>query len=228
MAKTTTANARRFFDIKPDGTPGAIAYRIGDTCYVNLTRLCTAHCYFCPREGSDRVAWGHDLALARDPTTNEVLEAVGDPGLYKEVVFCGLGEPMIRLQTLLEVARALKKRGARLRVNTNGHGNLIHGRDVTPELAGLIDAISISLNAQDAATYDRDCPSTFGEGAFEGILDFAERVRDHVAAVTMTAVDGADGVDVEACRAIADRCGVAFRARPLDDLKEDKRPPDER
>ncbi len=228
LAKTTTANARRFFDIKPDGTPGAIAYRIGDTCYVNLTRLCTAHCYFCPREGSDRVAWGHDLALARDPTTNEVLEAVGDPGLYKEVVFCGLGEPMIRLQTLLEVARALKKRGARLRVNTNGHGNLIHGRDVTPELAGLIDAVSISLNAQDAATYDRDCPSTFGEGAFEGILDFAERVRDHVAAVTMTAVDGADGVDVEACRAIADRCGVAFRARPLDDLKEDKRPPDER
>ncbi len=227
LAERTTANARRFFDIKPerqDG-PGTLTYVIGDNLYVNLTRLCTAHCYFCPREGPDRVAWGHDLALTRDPEAHEVLEQVGDPTRYREIVFCGLGEPMIRLQTLLEIARTLKERGARVRINTNGHGNLIHGRDVTPELEGLVDAVSISLNAQDKETYDRDCPSTFGAAAFDGILDFARCAREHLPEVIFTVVEGAEGVDVEACRAIAEQCGVSFRARPLDDLKEDRRPP---
>lgn len=228
LARRTTANARRFFDLKPEGTPGTIAYRIGENLYVNVTRLCTAHCYFCPREGPDRVAWGHDLALERDPGAAEILEAVGDPSPYREVVFCGLGEPMIRLKTLLEVARALKAKGARIRVNTNGHGNLIHGRDVTPELHGLVDSVSISLNAQDAETYDRDCPSTFGLRAFDGILDFATRAKDHVPEVVLTAVEGAKDVDIEACRRLAGRCGVRFRARPLDDLKEDRRSPDDR
>jgi TatD DNase family protein len=228
LAKRTTANARRFFDLKPEGVRGTVVYRIGENLYVNLTRLCTAHCYFCPREGPDRVAWGHDLALERDPEAREVIEAVGDPTRYREVVFCGLGEPMIRLGTLLEVARALKARGARVRINTNGHGNLIHGRDVTPELRGLVDAVSISLNAQDAETYERDCPSTFGLNAFDGILDFARRAREHVPEVVFTVVEGAEGVDVERCREIAAACGVGFRARPLDDLKEDRRPPDER
>ncbi len=228
LARRTTANARRFFDLKPAGAPGTIAYRIGKNVYVNLTRLCTAHCYFCPREGPERVAWGHDLALSRDPEAAEVLAAVGDPSRFAEVVFCGLGEPMIRLKTLLETARGLKAQGARVRINTNGHGNLIHGRDVTPELAGLVDCVSISLNAQNAEIYDRDCPSTFGPKAFEGILDFARKAKPHVPDVVMTAVEGAEGVDIDACRRVADSCGVAFRSRPLDDLKEDRRPPDER
>jgi len=227
LARRTTANARRLFDLKPSA-PGTIAYRIGDNLYINVTRLCTAHCYFCPREGPDRVAWGHDLALARDPGAREILDAVGDPSAFREVVFCGLGEPMIRLGTLLEVARALKARGARIRINTNGHGNLIHGRDVTPELAGLVDAVSISLNAQDAETYERDCPSTFGLAAFPGILDFATRAKAHVPRVVLTAVEGAEGVDIAACRAIAERCGVEFRSRPIDDLKENRSGPDER
>jgi TatD DNase family protein len=219
LARRTTANARRFFDLKPR-RPGKIAYRIGDALYVNLTRLCTAHCYFCPREGPDRVAWGHDLALARDPSAREVLQAVGDMAPYREIVYCGLGEPMIRLSTLLETARALKAKGARIRVNTNGHGNLIHGEDVTPRMKGVVDEISISLNYHDAALYEKHCPSTFGLAAFPGILDFARAVQEHVPQVTFTVVEGAKDVDVPRCRALAAQCGVTFRARPLDDLRE--------
>lgn len=219
LAQATTRNARLFFDLKPKRL-GTIAYRIGDALYINLTRLCTAHCYFCPREGDDRIAWGHDLALSRDPSPREVLQAVGDPKPCREIVYCGLGEPLIRLDTLLETARALKARGARIRINTNGHGNLIHGSDITPRLEGVVDAVSISLNYHDAALYGKHCPSTFGAAAFQGILDFARTAKAHVPQVTFTVVEGAEDVDVEKCRAVAARCGVGFRARPLDDLKD--------
>jgi len=224
LAQTTTRNARVLFDLKPDA-PGVIAYQIGDNLYINLTRLCTAHCEFCPREGSDRVAWGHDLALERDPTSDEILEAVAAKGgKYDEIVYCGLGEPMIRLANLLETARHFKAQGRRIRINTNGHGNLIHGHDITPQLAGLVDSVSISLNAQDAGSYDRICPSTFGARAFDGVLEFARRCGDHVPDVAFTVVEGAPGVDVEACRALARACGVRLRTRPLDDLQENRNP----
>ena len=219
LARRTTRNARRFFDLK-DKAPGTITYRIGDKLYVNLTRLCTAHCYFCPREGPEMVAWGHDLALVRDPTAAEILDAVGDPAAYDEIVYCGLGEPTIRLQMLIETARALKAKGARIRINTNGHGNLIHGRDVAPELEGVVDAVSVSLNYGSAELYERHCPSTFGLDAWPGILDFACRAGKHVGRVTMTVVAGAEDVDVDACRKIAEECGVEFRDRPLDDLRQ--------
>jgi TatD DNase family protein len=220
LAERTTRNARRFFDLKPK-RPGKIAYAIGDALYVNLTRLCTAHCYFCPREGPDRVAWGHDLALSRDPSPREVLQAVGDPSRWREIVYCGLGEPMIRLDTLLETARALRERGAhRIRVNTNGHGNLIHGGDVTPRLEGVVDALSISLNYHDPSLYAKHCPSTFGDDAFPGILAFARAAKAHVKEVTLTVVEDAEDVDVPKCRVIAEQLGVHFRTRPLDDLRE--------
>jgi len=223
LTAATTRNTRRLFDLKPNA-PGTIAYRIANNLYVNVTRLCTAHCYFCPREGPDRMAWGHDLALARDPGPAEILRAVGDPGPFGEIVFCGLGEPFLRLKTMLEAARALKARGAKVRVNTNGHGNLIHGRDVTPELEGVIDTLSISLNYSSAELYEKHCPSTFGLKAFPAILDFARCARRHLPRVVFTVVEGAEDVDVDRCRALAEECGVAFRSRPFDDLKQDRNP----
>jgi TatD DNase family protein len=222
LARRTTRNARRFFQILE--APGTIAYRVGNGLYVNLTRLCTAHCYFCPREGPDRIAFGHDLALARDPGTAEILAAVGDPRPFDEVVYCGLGEPLLRLDRLLESARALRAKGARrIRVNTNGHGNLIHRRDVTPDLAGVVDSISISLNYHDAELYERHCPSVFGLDAWPAILDFARRCKAHVPEVTLTVVAGAVDCDVERCRRLAAEAGTGFRARPLDDLKAPSR-----
>jgi len=223
LALAATRNTRRLFDLKPDAA-GTVAYPIGNNLYINITRLCTAHCYFCPREGPDRTAWGHDLALARDPGPAEILRAVGDPARFGEIVFCGLGEPFLRLETMLEAARALQARGAKVRVNTNGHGNLIWGRDVTPELDGVIDSLSISLNYHSAELYEKHCPSTFGPKAHAAILEFARCARRHVPQVVFSVVEGAEDVDVDRCRALAEECGVAFRSRPFDDLKQDRNP----
>jgi hypothetical protein len=52
-------------------------------------------------------------------------------------------------------------------------------------------------------------------GAFQAVLDFAAHVRDFVPNVTLTAIDGLPGVDIPACREIAERLGVGFRRREL-------------
>jgi TatD DNase family protein len=157
----------------------------------------------------------YDLRLHREPTVEEVLEAIGDPGQYKEIVFCGLGEPTVRLDALLAIARALKAKGARVRVNTDGLANLREGRDVTPELAGVVDALSISMNAQDAATYNRHTRPKL-RGAFNAMLEFARLAHERGMAVSLTAIDGLEGVDIDACRGIAESLGVDFRCRVLD------------
>jgi TatD DNase family protein len=157
----------------------------------------------------------YDLRLHREPTVSEVLAAIGDPGQYREIVFCGLGEPTVRLEALLAIARELKKQGARIRVNTDGLANLREGRDVTPELAGVIDSLSISMNAQDAATYNRHTRPKL-RGAFDAMLEFARLAHERGIDVSLTAIDGLEGVDIDACEKIADQLGVGFRRRVLD------------
>src|SRR5512139_3072388 len=110
------------------GMPGRIAYRISDALYVSVTNACTLRCRFCPKTRGDYVVKGYDLALSRHPRFEEVVSAIGDPGMYAEVVFCGFGEPTLRLRLLKEVARWLKARGSRVRANTDGLANLVHRR----------------------------------------------------------------------------------------------------
>lgn len=194
-----------------------LSYRLHGNCYLNITSRCTLRCDFCPKFNRQWVVRDYDLRLHREPGAAELLTSVGEPAAYREVVFCGLGEPTLRLETLLTVARGLKARGARIRVNTDGLANLVHGADVTPRLAGVVDALSVSLNAQDASTYERHCrPKT--AGAYPALLDFVHRARDHVPDVTLTAIDGLEGVDVDACAAIAEELGVGFRRRVLDEV----------
>jgi len=192
-----------------------IAYELHGNCYLNITWHCTLRCAFCPKFNGTWEVQGIDLRLRHEPTLEEILEAVGDPARYKQIVFCGLGEPTIRLDMLLTVARELKKQGAFIRINTDGLANLVHGRDVTPEFEGLVDALSISMNAQNAELYARHTRPKLA-GAFEAMLDFARRAKAHVPEVTLTAIDGLEGVDVEACQAIAHELGVDFRRRVLD------------
>ena len=159
---------------------------------------------------------GYDLLIKREPSAEEVVAAVGDVSRYKQVVFCGLGEPTLRLDVLLEVARQLKQQGATIRINTDGLASLVHGRDVTPELAGLVDALSISLNAQNEEVYNRHTRPKI-EGAYQAMLEFAERAKQYVPDVSMSAINGLEGVDIEACRKIAEQqVGVKFRQRELD------------
>lgn len=157
------------------------------------------------------------MRLHHNPTADELVEAAGNPADYREIVFCGMGESTVRLDTLLEVARRLREKGAKLRLNTNGLGNMINGRDVAPEIAALIPTISVSLNAQDEETYNRHCRPKY-PGAYASLLEFVKSAKEAGADVTLTAVDGLPGVDIAACEAIANRMGVRFRRRVLDDL----------
>ena len=195
-------------------TSGEIAYRIGDALYLNLTNACTLRCRFCPKHEGAWAVKGHELELERGPSFEQVVAAIGDPGSYREVVFCGLGEPTLRLRLLLRVARWLKERGvARVRLNTDGLANLIHGRDTTVEMAGVIDAVSVSLNAQDEATYLRHCAPPRA-GAYEACKEFIQAAGAHIPEVVATALDGLPGVDIDACRRVAEEeLGARFRRR---------------
>ena len=190
-------------------------YTLRGNRYLNVTNRCTLRCTFCPKFNDTWTVQDYALRLAREPTIDEMVEAVGDPAHYREVVFCGLGEPTLRLYDVLEVATRLRKLGARrIRINTDGLANLVHRRDVTPDLEKIIDSVSVSLNAQDAATYERHCRPKH-PGSYEAMFDFVARVREFVPDVSVSAIDGLAGVDIAACSAIAARLRVRFRHRVL-------------
>jgi len=155
----------------------------------------------------------YDLRLKKEPTVEEVIEAVGDPSPYDEIVFVGFGEPLLRVNVVREVSRILKEKGAKkIRIDTDGLANLVHKRNVLPELNGLVDAISISLNAQDAETYSRICPSKYGSQAYYAVLDFIKEAKSYIPDVTASVVTMPE-VDVDRCREIVEGLGVRFRAR---------------
>ena len=131
-----------------------VLYPIGDKLYVNLTNRCSCDCTFCLRNAADGAHGSDTLWLVREPSFEEVMAAFDDYAMedVTEVVFCGYGEPTCAFDRLVAVARAVKERwGKPVRVNTNGQGSLICGRDIAPELEGVVDALSISLNTPDAA-----------------------------------------------------------------------------
>ena len=195
-----------------------IAYELHGNCYLNITSECTLRCAFCPKFNKTWEVQGYDLRLKHEPSFEQVVEAVGDVGRYKEIVFCGLGEPTERLDLLLQLATHFKAQGATIRINTDGLASLREGRDVAPELAGRIDALSISMNAHTEELYNRHCrPKSEYPGAFNAMLDFARQAKEYVPSVTLTAIDGLAGVDMDACRRIAEQeIGVKFRRRVLD------------
>ena len=212
--RITTINAKRLFNIGE--LPSAqIAYKIRDSLYLNITNRCTSKCVFCVRFTTDFVK-GHNLRLAHEPSVKEMIDAIGDPLRYKEIVFCGYGEPMLRLDTVKSVAAWVKQQGGRVRINTNGHGNLIHKRNILPELQGLVDAVSVSLDAQDEKTYRQVCKPAF-DNAFQEVINFIREAKLFIPDVKATVV-AAEGVDVDKCRVLADELGVQLRVRKLDSV----------
>ncbi len=213
VCRVTSLNAKKFFNIGRID-PAKIAYQIRDSLYLNITNRCTNACVFCIRQKTDFIK-GHNLRLEREPNFQEVIDAIGDPSKYREVVFCGYGEPMLRLDLVKQVAGWLKSKNAQVRINTNGHGNLIAGRDIIPELKDLVDEVSISLNAGDQETYDRICPSRFSNKAFAALLDFAEGCRLAGIKTTVTVMD-MPGVDLELAKQTAKDLRVNIRIRHFD------------
>ncbi|MFZ4855656.1 MAG: TatD family nuclease-associated radical SAM protein [Desulfuromonadaceae bacterium] len=187
------------------------AYRIGNSLYLNITNRCSNRCTFCPKF-TDLSLKGHNLGLDTEPTPAEVLLAVGDPEGIDEIVFCGFGEPLLRVDAVLQIAQELKQRGYRIRINTDGQANLVHDRSVVTELVGLVDCISVSLNAADATTYQKICSSPYGEAGFDGVCTFIADAVTLIPRVVVSAVT-VPGVDIDACRALALKLGAEFRVR---------------
>ena len=199
-----------------------ITYEYEGALYVNLTNKCNCNCEFCLRHGEKEgsIYTEDSLWLEREPTRQEALDSFLSRNIpsYREIVFCGYGEPTYRLDDILWLVDELKAHyGDQLppvRINTNGHANLINGRDVCPELKGRIDTLSISLNANNAADYVALCHPIQGEEAYQAMLDFAKESKTYVPHVVFTVVDkGTDPAEIEESRSIAQSLGVQLRVR---------------
>ncbi len=195
-----------------------ITYVFEDALYVNMTNQCPNRCDFCIRNEGDGYYSEGSLWLEHEPSYEEIRLDImtRDFSLYREVVFCGFGEPTCRLDDMLKICDEIKKESnIPIRLNTNGQANLIWKKDVTPFFKGRVDIMSISLNAADAKSYDNVCHSEYGEAAFPAILEFARKVKPYVKTVVMSMVRGSTVPDseIEKCRAIADEIGVELRVR---------------
>ena len=197
-----------------------ICYPVKRGLYLNITNRCPCRCTFCLRQNADGVYGSDPLWLDHEPSAKEICDAVDRFRLsdFEEVVFCGYGEPMERLDVLLEVADHLKKRGAPpIRINTNGLGDLICGEKCAARLAGKIDTVSISLNATSAEKYLAVTRSRFGLISFDAMLSFARDCTQYVPRVVMTVVDQVTSpAEQEKARAICAEIGAVLRVRPFE------------
>lgn len=195
-----------------------ITYVVEDKVYVNITNKCSNRCEFCIRNNGDGAYGSDSLWLEREPTREEILEAVlaNDLTAFPELVFCGYGEPTYRLDDAAFVARAVKEKhpNLKIRINTNGQSDLILGRKTAPEYEGAFDIVSISLNTPSAERYQQICHSVFGKEAFDAMLRFAGEVKDYVDVVALSAVkETLTEEEIEQCRSICRELGVTLRLR---------------
>lgn len=209
--RRTSLNATLLFGL--DKKRPTFAYVLGKNCYLNITNRCINECEFCFGRYSKRIGQ-YDLKLEREPTPEEIVVQVKNPVSYDEVVFCGFGEPLLKPMVVAKTSELLKTQGAkRIRIDTNGLAEAYLAEEILPSLKGLVDAISISLNAPDSTTYQRICRPRLGARAFDELINFIKRAKQFIPDVWVTVVDFS-GVDVERCKKLADELGVKFRLRP--------------
>lgn len=189
-------------------------YKIGENLYVNLTNRCSNNCTFCVRNGKERYE-GYALWLKEEPTAEQVIDLIGDPKRYREIVFCGFGEPTYRLETMTSIADAVHARGGKTRLNTNGHGNLINGRDISRDLLGRIDLVNVSLNAPDGAGYAAVCRPQLAGATLQTVIDFARALKSSGVPCLFSVVDCIGEAAVEQCRGIARLTGIPLRVREM-------------
>ena len=198
-----------------------ILYEVHNNLYVNLTNKCPCSCTFCLRQTRDEMNESGSLWLKREPSLEEVIEEFNkfDMNQYEEVVFCGFGEPTERIDVLLNVAKYVKEKyQKKIRINTNGLGNLVNEKDITPLLKGLIDTISISLNTPNAERYHELVRSKFGDVSFDEMLRFAKKATQYVPTVVLTTVATTITKDEETqCQEICDQIGATYRIRAWED-----------
>ncbi len=195
-------------------------YTVRNGIYINLTNRCTNRCTFCIRNEGEGVYGSEPLWLDREPTAEDVIDSLKkyDFSKYSEVVFCGYGEPTIRIEELCEVARFVKQNTKLpIRINTNGHGNIIHGKDITPLFENIIDTVSISMNTADSKSYEKVCLPVYGDKAFSAVLDFGKCASKYVKNVIFSVVRTTiPDEDIEKCKMLAEQNGGVLRVRDLD------------
>ena len=197
-----------------------ITYPVHNGIYVNMTNRCPCACTFCLRQNGESIYGSDSLWLEREPTVKEVCDSIDawDLNKYNEVVFCGYGEPTERLDDLIEVAKYIKsKSDIKIRINTNGLADLIWNEPTAPKLQGLIDTVSISLNATNKEEYLKIVRPKFGIESYEAMLKFAKECTKYVSLVVMTVVDIVTSKEEqELCLKICESVGATLRIRPYE------------
>ena len=193
-----------------------LVYELDKKIYINLTNRCTNECIFCLRQDKDDVC-GQELWLdSEDFTSEDVIEQLKKFNLSSVVFFCGYGLPLLKFEVLRQVAKYIKETypEIKIRVNTNGHANFIYKKNVVPELVGLVDEFSVSLNASNSEEYDELSQPKF-ENAYEEVKKFIKCSADAGIETVASIVDGYKGrrLDVEKCREIAESLGAKLRVR---------------
>jgi len=211
IGRASNFGVKRLFGVGKYPEP-EIAYKLNNSLYLNITIRCDADCVFCDRKG-EAVIKGHNLKIEKEPTSQEVIQAIGDPKKYNEIVFCGFGEPTIRMDVVKEVSLWVKAQGGKVRLNTDGHGNVINHRNIVPELVGVVDSVSISLNSIEPKQYG-ELMRVDGEKMFPVMVEFARECVKYNIDTTMTIVD-LDSVNEAKAKEFVDReIGAKFRNRP--------------
>ena len=195
-----------------------ITYVVDGSLYFNMTNKCSNRCEFCIRNNGDGAYGSDSLWLEREPTLDEVMNSVlsRDLTAYPELIFCGYGEPTYRLEDAVAVAKAVKEKRPemKVRINTNGHSDLILGKNTAPMYEGVFDVVSISLNTPSPSRYQEICHSIFGEESHTALITFAKNVKQYVPKVILSVVkETLTAEEIEQCRAISESAGVTLRIR---------------
>lgn len=189
-------------------------YRFEDNLYINLTNRCSNDCGFCLRNTFDGVG-GSSLWLSREPDAREVIGLLEKTDLsqFKQAVFCGFGEPTYRMDAIAAIGAHLIRRGAYVRLDTNGQGCLINRRNIVPELMDAVNFVSISLNNSSADEYLAACKPQFGVDAYHALIEFAVSCKKAGLPVQFSIVDTISKNEIERCKCIASDCQIPLRIR---------------
>lgn len=187
--------------------------------YVNMTNRCCCSCTFCLRQ-TKQMMQENSLWLKKEPTVQEVIEELEKYSIsdFKEIVFCGFGEPLTRVNEIVEVAKYIKNKDkdCPIRINTNGLSSLTHKRDISVDLKGLVDTISISLNAPTKEEYYALTKSKYGIDSFDHMIAFAKNCMQHIPLVVFTIVDIIGETKIKQCQKLCHTLGIPLRIRPFE------------
>ena len=194
-----------------------IIYTYGNKGYLNITNACPCDCEFCVRHNKSGLGDMGSLWLDHEPTQEEIIAAVNDFDWtdVEDVVFCGFGEPTCALDKLLKTAAYIKSlKNVKIRLNTNGLSDLINKCGNSAEkMAGLIDSVSVSLNAPDAESYNNIVHPKFGLSSFDAMIKFTKDCQQYIPSVKMSVVDTIGEEAIEKCKKLCKEKGIDLRIR---------------